>query len=160
MAMIAVPSADAEAARLRAALSAQIDVVRALESSVGELSAAWDARKTAYEARIHQLEAELHISRKATARVPVYAPVPIAAPAPPDAPQPPGPRSRKRAAPEVMPPMPAARARARRFDAGASKENQEIVFAAPVKAPDELAAPVQSPAVLTIADVLSGDIFA
>ena len=57
--MIAVPSADAEAARLRAALSAQIDVVRALESSVGELSAAWDARKTAYEARIHQLEAEL-----------------------------------------------------------------------------------------------------
>ena len=38
--MIAVPSADAEAARLRAALSAQIDVVRALESSVGELSAA------------------------------------------------------------------------------------------------------------------------
>ena len=81
--MIAVPSADAEAARLRAALSAQLDVVRSLESSVGELSAAWDARRTAYEARIHQLEVELHMSRKAVARVPVYAPVPIATPAPP-----------------------------------------------------------------------------
>ena len=40
-------AANAEAARLRAALSAQIDVVRALESSVGELSAAWDARRAA-----------------------------------------------------------------------------------------------------------------